>query len=67
MKNILWGKSTAFTRSAITQQQFEREPKFCFCFGPVNNTISPISRQKKLHFNITTSIGEAVKTFGTEF
>jgi len=38
-------------------------------FGQVNN--APFQRfpvgQILLHLNITTSIGEAVKTFGTEF
>ena len=46
-----------------------RQPKICFCFGPVNNarfrrfTVGQIL----WHLNTTTSIGETVKTFGTEF
>jgi len=65
-----WGLALAdFGHDPHSSNSFERQPKFSFCFGQVNNArfhrfpIGQILRQ----LNTTTSIGGSVKTFGTEF
>jgi len=56
-----------FWERSEQQQQFERQPKFFFCL--VNNARFRRFPVGKIlpHFNTTTLVGEAVKTFGTEF
>jgi len=51
-----------------TVETFERQAKFCFFFGLLNNErFRRFPVRQILHLNTTTSIGIAIKTFGTEF
>jgi len=62
-----WGLALAdFGRNPRSSDSRGSQNFVVVFFGPVNNARFPVWKIVR-HFNTTTSIGEVVKTFGTEF